>query len=502
MKAKLAKFMPYKGVGLYVGDREVVVSKVAGTPLGMVELERHSQAFVAEELGSVIGQLLTKVCGARRHAYPIAVGVSSKRVFYCTRPIGAGKDSASAQTILREVMQSPNVRIDELSVQVVKGSYNKRNLVSIASCRSEYLLDLLQILQDNEVQPFFTEPAPLALLRAASQARRVRKSKPALRLFLGPTEGLAVVTAGSVCVFWRSFKLNPGIELRALGASVRSCQTLLGHYGIDVPLDVVLAHGREDLQAGLNSEQFAKTAGLPIVWCPAPELSGGSIAYGLALGCVGDPVGVVDLTKSMTPQPTIWQIFPWGELSVQVALVLCMALFLFGHAQHAEKAIVPVRAELAKRAWANNKPQADLVKEQRELTAKVEAVKKFAGTRILWTKYLQDVADRLPASATLTMLQGMAELDTGGKRPKKSFTMRAESAINESGVMPSEIDEFLASLRGDPLLKRDFPDIELTDIKTTQPSRKDEVAQAIFTVLCLPKTIAPAAKPPEAKAHK
>lgn len=37
--------MPYKGLGLYVGEDEVFVSKVVSTPLGLVELDSHSQKY-------------------------------------------------------------------------------------------------------------------------------------------------------------------------------------------------------------------------------------------------------------------------------------------------------------------------------------------------------------------------------------------------------------------------------------------------------------------------
>jgi hypothetical protein len=501
VKELLAKIMPYKGIGLYVGDDEVVVSKVAGTPMGIVELDRHAQKYEPENLATVIGELLERVNGPKRNSSPVALGIPTKRVFYSTRAQAAGKSPATAQNVLREVMQSPNACIDELSVQVVKGSYAKRSLASVASCRHDYLVELLECLQQSNVQPFRTEPAPSALLRAASEKRRLRKNKPAVRLFLNQSEALAVVIAGTVCVSWKSIKLVPGSEMTAIGAAIRSSQTLLNRFGIEVPLDVVIAHGREDLREGLTSEAFIEKVGMPVVWCAEPELCGGEIAFGLALGCLGDQSSeVIDLSKSMTPKPSIWQIFPWGDLSVQIAIVLCMALFLFGHSRHARNAVIPVHAELAKRTWARNKSQADLVKEQRELTAKVDAIKSFVGSRILWSEYTHDVSERLPLDAKLSMFQGMAELEGGKGKPKKMFLMRGETPVDDDGAMPIDIDDFLSSLRSDPLLKRDFPEVEVTDIKTTQPTQKTDTATAIFTVLCLPKTVAVVAAP--AKAQK
>ncbi len=451
-------------------------------------------------------QLLKPLIDRKKRVAPIAVGVPTRRVFFSTRPLSASSSGSSAQTVLREVLQSPNVCIDELSVQVIKGEVGKRKLASVVSCRREYLFDLLQTLRDSNVQPFRTEPAPFALLRAAIAERRVRRSKPALRLFLGEREGLAVVTAGAVCVLWKPLKLTSGNEPAALCSAIRSCQTLIGHCGIDAPLEIVVIHGRADLRAELTRDDFAQKVGASVTWCDGPELTGAAVAYGLAVGCLGERSSdVVDLSQSLTPSPSLWQIFPIGDFAVQVALVLCMGLFMFGRSHHAQKAIAPVHAELAKRSWAITKQQPDLLKEQRELTQKVDAIQKFVGSRVIWTKYTYDIAGRLPDNATLTMFQGVCELEDPAKgKPKKSFSVRAEAPIGDDGATPKEIDGFLTALRGHPMLQRDFPLVELADIKCTQPTSKDQQPAAMFTVICLPKVAGASATPKVAakEAHK
>ncbi len=502
MKALLAKLMPYKSIGLYVGDSEVVLSLVASTPLGLVELEQRRESYEPDHLADVVRRLIKPLNGARKHPFPVAVGIPARRTFFSTRPLSPSNAASSAQTVLREVLQSPNICIDELSVQVTKGEFGKRKLASVASCHRDYLFDLLLSLREGDVQPFRTEPAPFALLRAGALRRRVRRSKPTLRLFLGEREALAMVTAGTMCVLWKSFKLAAGTEIAALCAAVRACQTLVGHCGIDTPLETVVVHGRPDLRAELTGDEFGQKVAASVVCCDGPALDGASIAYGLAVGCLKpESTEAIDLSKSMTPSPTLWQIFPWGELAVQVALVLCMGLFMLGRSHHAEQSIVPVRAELAKRTWANTKSQPDLGKEQRDLSLKVDSIRKFVGSRIIWTTYTHDISERLPENATLTMFQGMCELDDAAKtRPKKSFSIRAEAEIPEDGAMPKEIDVFLTALRGHPLLQRDFPLVELADIKCTQPNRKDQKPTAMFTVLCLPKPTQPSQAPKVAAA--
>ena len=57
--------------------------------------------------------------------------------------------------------------------------------------------------------------------------------------------------------------------------------------------------------------------------------------------------------------------------------------------------------------------------------------------------------------------------------------------------MPKEIDELLDSLRGDELLHRDFPLIEVADLKRSQKNTGAKPT-VDFSVICLPK-------PPEPK---
>ncbi len=55
----------------------------------------------------------------------------------------------------------------------------------------------------------------------------------------------------------------------------------------------------------------------------------------------------------------------------------------------------------------------------------------------------------------------------------------------EDGSLPREIDGFLASLRGDPSLKRHFPLIEVTGLRAN-PVRTGVPPSASYSVVCLP----------------
>lgn len=503
MRSVLARFAIKKAIGLYVGEQQITACEVASTPLGPVQIACQSESYEPDQLSDTIGRLLKPMLGRRKRGPQVAVGFPATRVFFSTRPIRTTHSDASAQVLLHEVLQSPNICIDDMLVEVIKADSGKRKLASIVSCRKKFMAGLLETLNECGVRPFRAEPAPCALLRAAAQQRRPpRRSKIVLRIFLGDRQGLAVVNAGDLSVLWRFFNWSPDGETAAICSAVRSVGALIGHCGIDAPLDVVMIHGRADLRTQLESAEFRQQVSIPLVWSGAPELNDAAVAFGLALGCLGQQsLDAFDLSRSLKPRISLWDIFPFGEVAAQVVLVVCMGLFLLSRSRNVEEALVPVQAQYAKRAWLASMPQAEIQKERQELEQRVEAIRKFVATRIIWTAYTHDISTRLPADATMMMFQGLCELETSGKnviKPKKAFTIRASAPIAQDGSTPKEIDRFLTALRGNALLKRDFPIVDLADIKWYQPNITAP-ATALFTVICLPKSSNAPPKPPQDK---
>jgi hypothetical protein len=69
---------------------------------------------------------------------------------------------------------------------------------------------------------------------------------------------------------------------------------------------------------------------------------------------------------------------------------------------------------------------------------------------------------------------------------KKSLILRGAVSIPQNGFVPTEIDRLLNTFREHPMLKRDFPVVELVDLKQFQYAA-DDVPLAAFTIVCLPK---------------
>jgi len=496
VKAVLTRFTPYKGIGLYIGEHEVFVSQVASTPLGSSEIVHASDSYEPENLAETITNLIAPLAGSRKRACSVTLGICPRRVFYSTRPSRVESAPSEPQTLLREVLQSPNACIDEMTAEMQSSVFGKNKFVSIVSCRTVYLADLLKTLQKCGIRPLRTEPAPLALLRAGVQQRRTRRSTIAIRMFLSDHEAIAMVTAASTCILWKSFSLPKGREIPTICSSIRSCQAMATRCGVDGQADVAIVHGRQDLRGGLTSDEFAKRAGLQIACCDSPPWNGAAVAYGLALSSLTQQSGQgLDLSRSLTPAPSMWQIFPKGELVVQLTLVVCMALVMFLHWRGLSQSDWPLRNELAKHPWVGSKTQAELNKEQQFLNNRVEAIRTFVGSRIIWTRYTADISNRVPEQTTLLTLLGIYELEDPRSKipPKKSYTIRAQSPIPADGSTPKQIDQLLTQLRDSPLLQQNFPVVALSDIKCPTVEKKNEVSQALFTVICLPKSGSPSA---------
>lgn len=501
MKSLLARFALRKGVGVYVGEREIVVSKVAATMLGPVHLETRREAFAPDDLDVVLKRVLMPLLGARkRFPVPVGLGLSGQRVFFSTRPIKSTNADASPEMLLHEMFQSSSISVDDMALDIVKGKPEQQPLASIASCRRKYLTGLLASLRGCDVNPYRAEPAPCALLRLAVMEHRApRRAKTVLRIFLGPEQGLAVLAVSNSPYVWRYFNVKSGDESNAILSVCRTLSTLSKPCGIDAAIDAVMIHGRPELRNQLKFEDLQEDIGVPTSWLNGPALDDSAIAYGLALGCVNQTESF-DLARSLKPRRSLWELFPWSETAMQAVLLLCMGLFLEDRSASARHSYGAVKNKIAEHVWMDGVTEPLLQKEKKELEAKVEAIKRFMGTRVLWTTYTHDIPTRLPANATINGFEGISDLEILGKKKesgvklKKSFLLRLAAPIKNDGTMPSDIDDFLNQLREHPLLKKDFPLVELVDLKWYQPFVGAKPT-AFFTVICLPNVNKPVAKP-------
>ena len=238
VKSLLAKFAFRKAIGLYLGEHEVAVSKVAATPLGPVELASHCEACQPEELPGVVERLLTPLWAGPRRT-PVTAGVpSSKSVL--RHPLGPLERGEHAGSGAAKGICSSNVRVEDLTMDLVKGSANKLPIASVAACRKKYMNGVIATLTQLGVHPHRTEPSPCrwsGWRRSNIAFHAVRKR--CCGYFSTSAHGLAVMVAGGTPLAWRSFPMPGGSERLAIVSAVRTLITVNRHHGVQSKPDYV-----------------------------------------------------------------------------------------------------------------------------------------------------------------------------------------------------------------------------------------------------------------------
>jgi len=287
-------------------------------------------------------------------------------------------------------------------------------------------------------------------------------------------------------------ELRRGDEASAVLSAIRSLAAVSKDCGIESSPSSVILHGRPDLARLLDVGWIQSQIEVPLDWLPTPPLDRSQVAFGLALGCLNREEHAFDLSHSLKRRATLWELFPWREAAVQVGLVLLMALFLAERYDTLSDSYRKVQAQETQHAWMASMEEPQLAQERNDLKQQVAAIGKFLDRRITWTSYERELAACLPDNMFLTSFQGVCELESTSKnsgqaKPDKSLVFRAAVTIPEEGPVPEAIGRFLDTLRGHETLKRDFPVVELADLKQLQSTR-DRNGVASFTVVCLPKS--------------
>jgi len=481
MKALLTKIALHRAVGLYLGEHEATVCKAASTPLGPVLVESKTEPYTQETLAGVIEQLLSPLIGTKVRM-PVAVGLAGSRLFFGTR-MTRTDGSVTPEAELAKALYSSNLSADDLEVDLLRGRLNKLPVARILACRTKYISGLVGILGRLGVRPVRAEPATCALVRLAERLHgSPRRSKTVLRIFLGASQGLAVVVSGGLPIAWRTFVLPEFSESFAILSAMRGLETQRTHYGIESRLEYAIIHGRPDLHERLQQEQLPSEMKTRVIWEEGPAFEGADVAFGLALGCFSQEVAAFDLSRKLKARAPIKEIFPWKELAFTSTLVVGMGLVLGAHSMKLDDSLAALKAENSQYTCLAGGDLGKLEKDKKDLEKKTESVQKFVDTRVLWTAYTEYLSRQLPAEAVINTFKGQNALNVGGKTKTAagSLTIRGKAPLLDTGAIPREVDAFLVEVAKDPQWRRDFPSVT-TDMRlapaaaTERPSLNFEI---------------------------
>jgi Tfp pilus assembly protein PilN len=169
--------------------------------------------------------------------------------------------------------------------------------------------------------------------------------------------------------------------------------------------------------------------------------------------------------------------------------VLVLAAFLWQTLSALGAETASLKRQNLSHAWAVKKKTPELEQERKHLSDEVASVQKFLATRVIWSNYLRDLPTRLPKNSCLTGFSGTFELMQASsakisKKNNRMLTLRGIAQFQDRNSAPREIDAFLESLREVSLLKKDFPLVNLAEVRWKKDAGGDV---ALFTILAMPK---------------
>ena len=257
--------------------------------------------------------------------------------------------------------------------------------------------------------------------------------------------------------------------------------------GSSLPIDTVIVHGRPDLKLSLKPEEFRERTGAQLLRCDKPDYESASAALGTALANPLTEATGLDLARGLKPVVPIREIIPWGELVLQGALVAGVSLFLHAGDVELNTQLKSTQVEIGTMPWIKDQDQAKLQAEKKLLEDRFKALDSFQGSRVDWSAQLRTVAGDMPESTLVTSFQGTAADQGQGSRavPRARWLSVSRPRWRTDGAIPLEINEFIAALRVEPVLKQEFPVIDVSGVQARQAQGKQSPS-ASYSVVCMP----------------
>jgi len=239
-----------------------------------------------------------------------------------------------------------------------------------------------------------------------------------------------------------------------------------------------------------DPEAFRQRTGARLIRCADPGYDPAAAAMGAALANpLADDPGL-DLARTRQSPPSLRDVFPWGELVLQGALLGAVSLFLGAEAAQAEARLKSVHAGLKTFSWLKAQNQAQLETDKKAVQERLNAIEMFRSGRAAWSAALRTIAADAPESTIITSLAGDAPVEAksrgGAAQAKKKLVVNFTAPMSEDGALPSEIHGFLATLRDEVALTRSFPLIEVTALKAN-PVHDGGRPSASFSIVGLPR---------------
>ncbi len=489
-------------IGLAIEDQQISLSVVATTPGGRKEVARDVQSCADEPQETVLERMLTpwlgkrpdplqKTSGKSKHTRRpwVQVALAESRVFQAVVPITGANRSSPPQAYFMEAVRATNLRAEERVIDLVKLELEKQPLACLAASPRPVITDLIAMLEGIGTRVASIESAPAGLFRAGAFLQKApRGSKLCIRFFLGRAQAIGVLALGMQPLLWHTFDLPSEDLLAAIMATYSTLWMQGRHCRITVPIDTVVVHGRPELELAIKPEMFRERTGARLLRCGEPGYEPVGAALGTALANHYTDTSGLNLARAFKPQVPFREIFPWGELVLQGALVAGVSLFLHAGSVELETQLKTTQVAVKGLSWLKNQDHAKLEAEKKVLDERLSALEAFHRGRVDWSAQLRTVAGVTPGTTLVTSFQGINEAQLQGKGKSTSrnqMVVNFTTPMGSDGTIPSEINEFIAALRVEKPLRRNFRIVNFSGVQTKQAQAKQS-GSATYSVVCLP----------------
>lgn len=500
MKLAVPKIRLASSVGVFLADNSVAWCVLEKT-LGVRQVDAGEEPCVKQDWAVALNKVLEKVRATIGPSATVVIGLPASQSFYATLP-AAGK-SESAETLLNNHHCCTAIQPQDLSADMLPVKVNGRPFSAVGAARRKDLQILIDVPKKLDFRFVRVEPAPWALLRSCSQTKN---GKIALRLMVEGRNMLAMLVNGAQPLLWRTMELAEEDAWDSIVSLVRTFETYATQQLGVTSIDAIVLEGQDTTQL---AERLSADLGERFSTIKGPGPTAVAVAKGLALGGLNRDEPAPDLARPLAPPPQLWDLVPRGEVAVLGAVIMCMALWLWGSGTVAANNARRAEEDNSKNALLHANQDAKLKEEKKTLSAEVQAVTHFLTGRVLWTEYLNQFSTRVPKGVQFVTFQGDQEFKTGSernaKKSKRGLLLNFSTMLPRDKPAPPEIDELLENIRTAPVIVRDFPDVKLSQLRVTKSlensTKRVVVADpATFSVTCEPKAKdkgsgAPAAKP-------
>ena len=490
----------WPALGLVIEDKQISLSVVATIPRGRTEVTRDSQSCESELPEIVLQRMLAPWLGTRQDPRPeksgkarkeyrpwVQIAVPELKVFQAVVPITGANRSAAPEALFMEAVQATNLRAEERMIDLIKVDLNKHPLACLAASPRVYITGLLETLDTLGTRVAMIEPAPAGLFRAGVFHKKApRGSRLCVRFFLGRTQAIGVLAADTQPLLWHAFELPEGDVTTAILATYSMLWMQGRHSRITLPIDTVVVHGRPDLKLSLKPDEFRDRTGAQLLRSDRPDYESASSAMGTALANPLIEETGLDLARGLKPVVPIREIIPWGELVLQGALVAGVSLFLHAGGVELNAQLKATQVEIGTMPWIKDQDQGKLQIEKKLLEDRFKALDTFQGSRVDWSAQLRTIAGDMPETTLVTSFQASGAIkDKDQGSSKNQMVVSFTTPLAADGAIPLEINEFIAALRIEPVLKQEFPVIDVSGVQARQAQGK-QLPSASYSVVCTP----------------